>query len=276
MPTTIVDVTTYPSISTITNLVRSDVRDDMAGATDTLGEGQILVDNLSISVTMANLFNSAVREISRKLRLVSAPMLIADNYILFDIPPMNGPMGFQVADPSVQVYVAFNGYYDGTQWLSAYALPQGLFQVIRCWERQNSSNDTFQDLGEPSDGLAGVYQTNGWGRWEWRQDMICLPGSLDFRDLRIRYLMTLNAFFVANANPAQTYLPIMDCEEAVARIIERLYAVRQGGSMYDLRKAESDAATADFLNEQIKRKQGTNYQTLAYGNEAPPIINFGQ
>ena len=55
MPTVIVDVSNFPTIATITNLVRSDVRDDMAGATNTLGEGQILVDNLGISVTMANL-----------------------------------------------------------------------------------------------------------------------------------------------------------------------------------------------------------------------------
>jgi len=276
MPIVPLSVTSFPSIQTITNLVRSDVRDDMAGATNTIGEGQILVDNTSVSVTMANFFNSAVRELCRELRIINAPMLIADNYIIHNIPPMNGPMGFQVADPSVQVYVGFNGYFDGTQWLSAYKLPQGVFQVVRCWERETSSNDTFADMGEPSDGLAGVYQTNGWGRWEWRQDQVCLPGSLDYRDLRLRYLMILNAYFVANANPASTYLPIMDCEEAIARKIDRMYAARQGGAIYEIRKAESDAATFAMLNEQNHRKQGTNYQTLAYGSEASPVINYGQ
>lgn len=276
MANVVVDVTSYPSIQTITNLVRSDVRDDMAGATNTIGEGQILVDNITTSVTMANLFNSAVRELCRKLRVVSAPMLIADNYIIRNIPPMNGPLGFQVADPSVQVYVAFNGYYDGTEWHATYGLPQGVFQVIRCWERETNSNDVFLDMGEPSDGLAGLYQTNGWGRWEWRQDMICLPGSLDYRDLRIRYLMILNAFFVANVNPATTYLPIMGCEEAVARIIDRLYSARQGGNIYEIRKGEADQAIFDFLNEQNHRKQGTNYQTQAYGSEAPSVLGYGQ
>ena len=275
MPTVVQSVTSYPSIQTITDLVRTDVRDDMAGATGTIGEGQILVDNQQTSVTMSRMFNSAVRELSRQLRLVSAPMLIADNYIIADIPPMNGPMGFQVADPSVQVYVGFNGYYDGTQWLSAYALPQGLFQVIRCWERQNASQNTFNDMGEPADGLPGVYQTNGWGCWEWRQDMVCLPGSLDYRDLRIRYLMILNAIFVANANPATTYLPIMDCEEAIARKIERMYALRQNGGLYAERKQEEMDATNMFLNEQIHRQQGTNYQTLAYGSETFPVANRG-
>lgn len=280
MANVVVDVTAYPSIQTITNLVRSDVRDDMAGATDTIGEGQILVDDLTVSVTMANLFNSAVREVCRRLRIVGAPMLIADNYIFDNIPPLNGPMGFQVADPSVQVYIGFNGYYDGTDWHNgagnSWQLPQNVYQVLRCWEREHASNNTFQDMGEPANGLAGVYQTNGFGRWEWRQDMICLPGSLDYRDLRIRYSCILSAKFVAHADPATTYLQVMDCEEAVARTIERLYAARQGGSMYNIRKAEADAAINDLLSENVRRDQGQNYPTLAYGSEAPPVLNFGQ
>jgi hypothetical protein len=276
MANVVVDVSNFPTVATITNLVRTDIRDDMAGATDTVGEGQILVDNLATSVTMANLFNSAVREICRKLRIVGAPMLIADNYIIANIPPINGPQGFQVADPAVQVMIGFNGYYDGTEWHANYGLPQGCYQVLRCWERQTSSQNNFLDMGEPSNGLAGVYQTSGWGRWEWRQNMVCLPGSLDYRDLRLRYKMILNAMFVAHADPSTTYLPIMGCEEAVARIIDRLYAARQGGTVYEMRKVEADSAIWDLLNEEVQGKQGDNYQTLAYGSEAPPVINGGR
>jgi len=280
MANVVLDVTSFPTIETITNLVRSDVRDDMPGATNTVGEGQILVNDLTVSVTMANLFNSAVREVCRKLRIVGAPMLIRDNYIMYNIPPMNGPMGFQVADPAVQVYIGFNGYYDGTLWHNgpgnSWQLQQGTYQVLRCWERENSSNDVFNDMGEPANGLEGVYQTSGWGRWEWRQNMVCLPGSLDYRDLRLRTNVILNAQFVANADPKTTYLPIMGCEEAVARTIDRLYAARQGGAMYDVRKAEADAAIWDLLNEEVTGRQGQNYATNAYGSEAPPVLNFGQ
>lgn len=265
MPTVLVDLTGYPTIQTITNLVRSDVRDDMAGATGTLGEGQILVDNTSISVTMANLFNSAVRELCRKLRLQNAPMLIADNYIIANIPPMNGPMGLAVADPSVQVAIGTNGYFDGTEWHGSYCLPQGVFEVVRCWERQTASNDVFCDMGEPANGMPGGYQSLGWGCWEWRQNMVWTPGSLDNRDLRIRYLMSLQTQFVANANTATTYVPILDCEEAIARIIERLYSARQGGALYEIREREANAAVKDFLNQHDHRKQGVNYPTLAYG-----------
>jgi hypothetical protein len=269
-------ITSYPSIQTITNLVRSDIRDDMAGATGTIGEGQILVDNLATSVTMANFFNSALRELARQLRLQNAPMLVTDNYIIGNIPPINGPMGLQVADPSVQVAIGTNGYYDGSQWHPSYNLPQGVFQVVRCWERRTASNDTFSDMGEPSDGMAGVYQTCGWGRWEWRNDMVWTPGSLDNRDLRIRYLMLLQAQFVQNAPAATTYVPILDCEEALARKIGRMYARRQGGGVYQMAQQEEKDATNDFLNEQVHRKQGTNYQTLAYGSESGPILRFGQ
>ena len=251
------------------------VRDDMAGATGTIGEGQILVNNLTTSVTMANFFNSAVRKISRALRLADAPMLIADNYILSGIPPMNGPQGFQVADPSVQVAVGFNGYYDGTQWHPEWCFPQGLFQVLRCWERQTGSNAPYNDLGEPSDGMAGVYQTQGWGRWEWRQDMCWFPGSLDYRDLRLRFSMILNAMFVANANPNTTYLPIMDCEEAIATEIARLYSIRQGGTMTAVASASAQVETDALLNEQIHRQQGANYVTRAYGAETGPLLDRG-
>ena len=269
MPVVLVDVTNFPNIATITNLVRSDVRDDMAGATNTLGEGQILVDNLGTSVTMANFFNSAVRELSRQLRIQQAPMLIADNYIISNVPPLNGPMGLAVADPSVQVAFGANGYYDGSQWHAALGLPTGVYQVVRCWERQTSSNNVFTDMGEPANGLAGLYQTSGWGRWEWRQNMVWTPGSLDNRDLRLRYLMILNAQFVANANPATTYLPIMDCEEAIARKIGRMYARRQGGGMYQIADKEEKEATRAFLNQEVHRQQGINYTTLAYGNSSP-------
>ena len=275
MPT-VVSLNDFPTIQTITNLVRSDVRDDMAGATGTLGEGQILVDNTSISITMANLFNSAVRELGRQLRLLNAPMLIRDNFIIENIPPLNGPQGLQVADPAVQVAIGTNGYFDGTLWHGSYALPGDVFEVIRCWERETASNNTFCDMGEPANGMAGVYQTSGWGRWEWRNDMVWTPGSLDNRDLRIRYLMLLNAQFVANTNTATTYLPIKDCEEAVARKIGRMYARRQGGAMYQIAQQEEIQATNDFLNQIVHRKQGTNYPTLGYGNEAGPVLNWGQ
>ena len=103
-----------------------------------------------------------------------------------------------------------------------------------------------------------------------------LPGSLDNRDLRIRYLMILNALFVQNAAPASTYIPIMGCEEALARKIDRMYAYRQGGTMLAAARQEEQDATNMFLNEQVKRQQGANYQTLAYGSEAPPVLSYGQ
>ena len=275
MANVVVNVTSFPTVATITNLVRSDNRDDMAGATNTIGEGQILVDNLSTSVTMANFFNSALREVCRRLRIVGAPMLIADNYIISGISPMNGPLGSGVADPSVQVYVGSNGYFDGTQWDSTRGLPQGCYQVMRCWERETASNNAFQDMGEPANGMAGTYQTSGFGRWEWRQNMVCLPGSLDTRDLRLRYKMILNAIFVSNANPNTTYIPIMGCEEAVARTIDRLYAARQGGALYEMRKAEADSAVWDLLNEEVQHKQGQEYQPMIYGSEAGPVLSYG-
>jgi hypothetical protein len=68
----------------------------------------------------------------------------------------------------------------------------------------------------------------------------------------------------------------MGCEEAVARSIDRLYAARQGGTVYEMRKVEADSAIWDLLNEEVQGKQGQNYHTHAFGSEAPPILNGGQ
>ena len=47
----------FPSVETVLNLVRSLVMDDMAGATGEVGEGQIFVDNMAVSVTLSNFAN---------------------------------------------------------------------------------------------------------------------------------------------------------------------------------------------------------------------------
>ncbi len=54
----------------------------MPGATGTVGEGQIIVDNQNISVKLINAMNEAIRQTFRKLRTVGDPTLIADNYIV--------------------------------------------------------------------------------------------------------------------------------------------------------------------------------------------------
>ena len=278
MPTVVLNISDFPSLLTITNLIRSKVRDDMPGATGTIGEGQILVNNMQISVTMANFFNEAVKETARALRIIEAPCLIADNYIIEGIPPLSGPLGLATADPTVQVWISSAGYYNGSTLSPQWRLPSGVYDVERVWERETASNDNFCDMGEPAQGLAGVYQTSGFGRWEWRQNRINLPGSLDTRDLRVRYKMLLTDQIVASIPTSQyatTYVPILDCSGLVAAKVVRMYAYRQGGTMYQMALQEEATAKSELLDPIVHRMQGANYPTQAYGDESPPVISWG-
>src|ERR1700744_3008053 len=90
----------YPTIETVLNLVRSLVLDDMPGATGIVGQGQIYVDDMSVSVTLSNFFNAALRELCRDLRTSQGPMLIRDNVIVTGLTPINGPNGLAAPDPA--------------------------------------------------------------------------------------------------------------------------------------------------------------------------------
>src|ERR1700744_6481350 len=76
----------YPSLQSMADLFRSQINDDMSGATDTPGEGQI---DTNTSPFLLTFMNSGIRELYSDLRNVGDPALILDNYLLLGIPPIS-------------------------------------------------------------------------------------------------------------------------------------------------------------------------------------------
>lgn len=255
----------YPTIAQVTNLVRSLVGDDMAGATGTLGEGQIFPDNTALSVTQSNFFNAALSTLCRKLRTTTGPMLIYDNVLILGLPPLQSPtMGLAAADPSVQVWVGFTGYFNGVTVNSNYALPSNCLQVERVWERVNGSNDGFRPMAQPPQGLSSRNQGIYMHEWEWRNDAVNMRGSLETLDLRLRYQGTIVPIYNSGVNTATTYIPINDCANCLAGMVVQMIAMRQGAgtpqspiSPLSLQWANDEVN--DFLNEWSKRDQGMPY-----------------
>ena len=268
----IIGTTNYPSMQTICNLARSVVQDDMAGATGTVGEGQVLVDNLAISVTLGNLFNSALRWLTREMRISENPTLIRDNYILLNMPVVNGPQGSAVPDPTVQVNLFFQGFFDGTQWWPNWVLPQDCIKVDEVQERQTNSNGAFFPMSQPGRSLAGINQGVLNGEWEWRQDGIWMRGTTQNADLRLRYQMRLPDIYQPSVDLNYTYVPVMQCEEAMAFRIAYLFAQRQGSAMLPEIKANMMAAMSALTNEDIKRAQGADYPVPQFGTESLTLM----
>ncbi len=263
----IAGVTSYPTIQTVTNLARTWVQDDYAGATATLGEGQLFPDNILLSVTMMNAFNSALRIVCRKLRTASGPMLIFDKINILGIPPMQSPtMGLAAPDPSVQCSIGYLGYFNGLTYNNLFALPSNCLLVEKVSERVNGSGFDFQPMSQPRQGLPSRMQSIFNGEWEWRQDAICFPGSLQTMDFQIRYQGRLPALYTAGVNTATTYIPINDCEDVTAAYIIKQLAMRQGSTVTPVAIAWADEQIGDFINELVKRDQGIPYAVVDFGS----------
>lgn len=265
MPSVITPLTNYPTLQDVANLVRTLVNDDGAGATGTVGEGQIIVDNPLISVKLQNALNSALSWLYTSLGNTGDPTLVADNYIVLNLPVVSGANGIGSPDPSAQVQLGYAGFFDGTQWHPTYKLPTNLYEPTRVWQRHTSSNLPYMPVPQAQDGLEPNWQGNYLGAWEWRQDGIWFNGSIQPCDIRIRYRLKLPLFFGPSLNWANTYIPVQQCINAVAykvaAIVENSLSNPEGATT---RAAEATDYMFLLRNSKVRRAQGVNYHRPSY------------
>ena len=254
----------YPSLEEVANLVRTIMNDDMPGDTGTVGEGQILVDNQNISTKMINAMNEAIRQTYRQLRTVGDPTLIVDNYIVSNLPVVNGTQGPGVPDPATQVSLGFNGFFDGTNMNSALTLPSNMLAPIEVWQRRTGSNHGFHRMTQSQDGLSSGYQDHGLGQWEWRSDGIWFNGSLYANDVRLRYYRTFLPFTGPSLNFTNTYIPIIDCTSAVAYKTAYILDFSLGSPQAAETKAKADEEIFNLRNQDVRRRQGVPYHREPY------------
>ena len=255
------------SLLTICNLVRALINDSQAGATGTPGEGQIFTDNNAISPFVQPMLNSAIRALYRELRNVGDPALVFDNYIITGITPMNSPTyGPGSLDPAVQVYIGQGGYFDGVQIWPALALPPNTLYMEKVWERQTGVNYPFTQMTQAQFGLPSRPQQPSFVEWEWRNYNINMVGSTQTNDLRLRYWGSLPTFYSATLDFASTFVPIIDCTDALAYKIATMYARMLGSPGLPDLAAEAKEQMFQLKNATARRTQAQDYQRNAYGN----------
>jgi len=254
----------YPSLGQIANLARSKVNDDKAGATGTPGEGQILTNS---SVTLQNFMNSAIRDTYRDIRIMGQPTLIGDNYVLYNLPPVNSPLGVGVSNPAVQTSLQFVGFFDGLLYWPNFILPVNMLYPLQMWERQSGTDYPFGPMRQSTGALTPRNQVQVIGDWEWRSDGIWMNGSTQYRDIRLRWIFTFADLASPMINWATTFVPILDSADAIADKICVLYSARLGGAA--LADARMDAKQSIFkLRQQITRdRQMIDYTRPPYGGD---------
>lgn len=254
------------SLAVIMDLVRALVNDSQAGATATPGEGQIFTDNPSISPFTQPFLNSAIRELYRELRNVGDPALVFDNVIITGITPLNSPTeGLGAVDPAVQVYISKDGYFDGTSINGDLKLPDNVISMERVWERQTGTNDVFVPMDQSQFGLPSRYQGPRFLEWEWRNYNVNMVGATQTNDLRLRYWGSLPQFFSQTLDFNSTYVPIIDCVDAVAYKTAVKYAVMLGSPGLSDLKIETAEQMRQLKMAVVRRAQSVNYARPVYG-----------
>ena len=250
----------FPSLLDIADLVRSFVDDDKRGATGTAGEGQILTNNtpgttLPQSVTLQNFMNSAIREVRRDCGIMGQPTFIRDNYVLTGLPPINSNLGVGVMNPATQQSLSLVGFFDGVNMNANFLLPSDILQPLELWERLTGTVNPFSEMRQSTGALRPRNQINALHDWEWRGNVIWFNGAILSRDVRIRYVGSLASLAASSIDWSQTFVPIPDCQEAVADKIAVRYARRLGSPQVQELTQQADRSMLRLRQTVVRARQ---------------------
>jgi hypothetical protein len=241
-------------MDSIMQLARSIVNDTFPGIAG--AQGRILTNDAPFTLPY---FNEALRQTQRKLRNEGVKFPIKENVILVDLTPI------VTIDPAVQVFVSYNGYFDGTVMHASPQLPNDFVQPITVEERQTGSNLPFGGMEQPQGGLPSLFQSNWFRVWSWVNYQLRFPGSIQAKDIRLRYRSGQPPLNVLPAQFATTVVNILDCESAMANFIAKLYAQARGAADITMLETAFEDAISEMALEYVRQQQSVNIRRPPYG-----------
>lgn len=255
----------YPSLQAIADLFRGSINDS---ANNTTGTGTGTGNQAGLIMPNSNpdlltFMDSAIVETFSDLRNIGDPELILDNYILTGIPALTQE------DPAVQVALSYAGYFNGYSWSPTWTLPIGMSRLLAMWERTSGGNWDFVPMAAAPFGLPGGLQGIRMGQYEMREGMIWMRGAMQPVDLRIRcrigYPTPLSP---VNLNFSTTYVPILDCKNAIVAKMRIQYAIRFAPERYQMCIAEEARMMSKLKLEVVRQMQSQENQRAVFGEEA--------
>lgn len=241
----------YPSVEEVMNLARAVVNDSFQN-----GAGRVLTDSAPFSIQY---LNSGIRWLQQILANSGVSNFVKDNFLLLDIPPVETP------DPSVQVTISYTGYTIGTtETLDAPALPPDLIVPFVLRERATGSDNDFVKMHQPMESLPSRPQGAVFGEWEWRNDMICMVGATEARDLQMRYEARL-PLIGTNANFAQTKIQIRDSADALAFYVAALFGGARGSAQAPAVMQMAEARAGQMVVRYARRDQRIQFRRRSFG-----------
>lgn len=255
----------YPNLTEIADLFRALINDT---ANNTTGSGTGTGNQAGLIMPNSNpdlvtFMRSAIRTLYSDLRNIGEPQLIIDNVIAMGIPPLTQ------ADPTVQVSLAYQGYFNGFTWTNQWSLPTGLTRILALGERWTNSGEAFVPMKPAPFGLAGVMQGTRMGVWEMREGQLWMPGCLTQVDLRMRARISYPDLMSAkNLNYDTTYIPILNCTDVVVAKMLVLYAMRFAPEQYPMASDREMKEMGKLKLETVRAMQAQENQRAEFGSEA--------
>jgi hypothetical protein len=232
-----------PTAEAVMNLARAVINDMQIDTT-----GQILEDTKPFT---APYLNAAIQTAAEYLANNGVTDFLIDDFILTTITPV------ATQDPSVQVFISTDGYYDGSVMHATPALPSQAIVVLKCWQRQTNSGQWFQEFGQPQDGLQSYIPGPYFSRWEWRQGRLNMNGATNTLDMRIRYesLLPIIAPATVDNSFSNTVIPIKNGTRALAYLVAEQYCNARGAAQAPTMSQMALRFLDQLVNRTVRRDQ---------------------
>jgi hypothetical protein len=243
--------THYDIVNTVINAVKTRLNSQTSNPTK-----DIVVTNQAY---MQQCLNNAWRKMQTRLWNMG--------YIRFTDETTLTNLGPKIdQDPSIQPFLDWTGYNNGTTLDTAIVLPENLIQPLRLWQRVTGQNAEFSPICLWMDGMPSIPATPYTQTAEWRGDAIYFTGFNQPIDLRLRFDMYLPDFVSTNALPwYMQEIKIVRCSEALSLYICAEIAMSRPDLELDAMAFTQGAeAAADLIkNRDVRQRLRTNVRRLS-------------
>ena len=241
----------YDTAEYVLNLARAITND----AAQTIA-GSILSDAQPYTLVM---LNSCFRDLQRELVNRGVETFVKETII-------TGLVQATTNDPSVQTYLAYTGYFDGTVMNASPTLPGDMIMPIRLWERQTGmSTSPFYPMRPTNDGLPTIAQTGRLAWWEWKNDTLYFVGATQSNDVRVRYWT-----FLVDLVDANSPVPIFDAANCLAHKVAKQFGAARGSPLAQYMQAEEQRYFQQIVTRTARKKQRGQHRRKPYGTRHHP------
>lgn len=169
--------------------------------------------------------------------------------------------------PRSDLYIDWDGYWDGNTTWDTVVLPDDLLMPLECWETLSNSTQQWEAMRQAPDQLRQQTPSSRWQQWGWWDNTLYLPQSTQTEDLKIRYLA-----IAPDITGPTSVLVVPRCQTAMAFLIAAAAAKSRGGlEMVAVYKNDADEAIARIASRTARREDYSQFVRRAFrgGHRGP-------